>query len=124
MHRLRLAGGSAALDAFLTRASGLGDKLGPVLLQLPPSLALDPQRVRACFAALRRRFEGSVVCEPRHPDCFTSQADDLLTEFRISRVGAARLSWAQSPSRVDGTAFFEGRSYTNMGSFSFAIGAF
>jgi hypothetical protein len=118
MHRLRLAGGSAALDAFLTRASGLGDKLGPV------SLALDPQRVRAFFAALRRRFEGSVVCEPRHPDCFTSQADDLLTEFRISRVGAARLSWAQSPSRVDGTAFFEGRSYTNMGSFSFAIGAF
>src|SRR5262245_58239190 len=87
-HRLRLAGASAALDAFLTQATGLGDKLGPVLLQLPPSLAFDPQRVSSFFAALRARFDGSVVCEPRHPDWFTARADDLLTEFRISRVAA------------------------------------
>jgi uncharacterized protein YecE (DUF72 family) len=87
-HRLRLAGASAALDAFLTQATGLGDKLGPVLLQLPPSLAFDPRRVRSFFAALRRRFDGSVVCEPRHPDWFTSHANDLLMEFRISRIAA------------------------------------
>ena len=87
-HRLRLAGASAALDAFLTQATGLGDKLGPVLLQLPPSLAFDTQRVRSFFAALRRRFEGSVVCEPRHRDWYTSYADDLMMEFRISRVAA------------------------------------
>jgi uncharacterized protein YecE (DUF72 family) len=87
-HRLRLAGASAPLGAFLAQATGLGDKLGPVLLQLPPSLAFDPQRARSFFAALRVRFDGSVVCEPRHPDWFTAQADDLLMEFRISRVAA------------------------------------
>jgi len=87
-HRLRLAGASAALNAFLAQATGLGDKLGPVLLQLPPSLAFDPQKVYSFFAALRGRFDGSVVCEPRHPDWFTAHADDLLTEFRISRVAA------------------------------------
>src|SRR5205823_5062000 len=87
-HRLRLADASAALAAFLTQATGLGDKFGPMLLQLPPSLAFDPQGVRSFFAELRGRFDGTVVCEPRHPDWFTVHADDLLTEFRISRVAA------------------------------------
>jgi len=87
-HGLRLAGADAALDAFLAQAGGLGDKLGPLLFQLPPSLAFDPQTARVFFGALRTRFDGSVVCEPRHPDWFTARADDLLVEFRISRVAA------------------------------------
>ena len=32
------------------------------------------------------RFSGDVVWEPRHATWFTPPADDLLTEFRISRV--------------------------------------
>jgi uncharacterized protein YecE (DUF72 family) len=107
-HRLRLAGASAALDAFLTQATGLGDKLGPVLLQLPPSLAFDPERVRSFFAALRSCFEGSVVCEPRHPDWFTARADDLLTEFRISRVAAdpPRVGTVAEPGGWNGLRYF------------------
>ena len=53
MHALRLAGADAALDAFLEQVTGLGGKLGPLLFQLPPSLAFDPQPVGASFAALR-----------------------------------------------------------------------
>ena len=107
-HRLRLAGASAALDAFLTQATGLGDKLGPVLLQLPPSLAFDPERVRSFFAALRRRFEGSVVCEPRNPEWFTAHADDLLTEFQISRVAAdpPRVGTVVQPGGWNGLRYF------------------
>jgi uncharacterized protein YecE (DUF72 family) len=85
-HELRLVGASGALETFLEEASGLGDKLGPLLFQLPPSLACDSQRARSFFRFLRTCFDGSVVCEPRHPDWFTKSADDLLSEFRISRA--------------------------------------
>lgn len=87
-HRLRLASADAALDTFLAEVTGLGDKLGPLLFQLPPSLAFDCQAAASFFAALRTRFDGNAVCEPRHPDWFTARADDLLTKFRISRAAA------------------------------------
>ena len=85
-HRRRLVGASEPLDAFLGQVTGLGDKLGPLLFQLPPRLAFDPQAAGAFFAVLRLRFDGSVVLEPRHPDWFTVHADEMLKEFRISRV--------------------------------------
>ncbi len=87
-HALRLAGADAAVNAFLAQASGLGDKLGPLLFQLPPSLAFDPTTARSFFGALRARCDGIVVCEPRHPTWFAAGANDLLTEFCISRVAA------------------------------------
>jgi uncharacterized protein YecE (DUF72 family) len=87
-HRFRLASADAALDAFLEQVAGLGDKLGPLLFQLPPSLHFDKERVGAFFAALRQRFAGSVVCEPRHPDWFTADIEALMAEFRIGRVAA------------------------------------
>jgi uncharacterized protein YecE (DUF72 family) len=87
-HGLRLAQTGAVLDVFLAEATGLGKKLGPVLFQLPPRLTFEPRLARRFFADLRARFEGSVVCEPRHADWFTAPADDLLKEFRVGRVAA------------------------------------
>lgn len=87
-HGLRLADAAAALEAFLAQATGLGDRLGPLLFQLPPSLAFDPSTAGAFFGGLRMRFEGSVVCEPRHPEWFAAAVNGILTEFRISRVAA------------------------------------
>ena len=87
-HQLRLAGAEAELDEFLAQARGLGQKLGPVLVQLPPKLGFDADAARAFFAALRARHDGDVVCEPRHPDWFAPPADDVLAQFRIARVAA------------------------------------
>jgi uncharacterized protein YecE (DUF72 family) len=87
-HRRRLGLADERLEAFLEQVAGLGDKLGPLLFQLPPSLRFERERVGAFFAALRRRFAGSVVCEPRHPDWFTADVEALLAEFRIGRVAA------------------------------------
>ncbi len=87
-HTLRLAGTETILDTFLEQAGGLGEKLGPLLFQLPPSMAFDLGTARAFFGTLRMRFEGRVVCEPRHPQWFAAAADELLTEFRICRVAA------------------------------------
>jgi uncharacterized protein YecE (DUF72 family) len=107
-HTLRLAGTEAALNAFLEQVTGLGGKLGPLLFQLPPSLGFDPQQCRAFFAALRARFEGSAVLEPRHPDWFTAHAEDMMIEFRIARVAAdpPPLNAAAAPGGWDGLAYF------------------
>ena len=77
-----------ALKQFLADISGLGRKLGPVLVQLPPGLAYDPRTVESFFAALRARHRGPVVCEPRHPTWFTGAADRRLEAHGVGRVAA------------------------------------
>lgn len=44
-------------------AGALGEKLGPVLVQLPPSLAFKAD-LAGFFYNLRVRFEGHIGCEP------------------------------------------------------------
>lgn len=87
-HRRRLANVDAEFHAFLEPLRGLGAKLGPLLIQLPPSLAFDQQTASAFFTAVRAHFDGNVVCEPRHPDWFIARAERLLADFRICRVAA------------------------------------
>jgi uncharacterized protein YecE (DUF72 family) len=79
---------AAALAAFLDQVGGLGDRLGPLLVQLPPSLAFDGELAAAFFERLRARFDGAVVCEPRHRSWFEPAADDALVRARVSRVAA------------------------------------
>jgi uncharacterized protein YecE (DUF72 family) len=87
-HRRRLVEMAPDLDAFLNQTAGLGEKIGPLLIQLPPSLGFEPDVVRAFFVALRTRFAGGIVCEPRHPNWFTEEADELLRSFQVGRVAA------------------------------------
>ena len=85
-HQARLVGAEALLDAFLDEISGLGGKLGPLLVQLPPSLRFDAVITRDFMAAVRERHAGPIACEPRHPSWFDADADDLLAAFRVARV--------------------------------------
>ncbi len=107
-HELRLLRTDAALDAFLAQASGLGRKLGPLLVQLPPSLRFEPRTAGAFFAVLRARFAGSAVCEPRHPSWFAAEPDQLLRDFRIARVAAdpSVTVVAMEPGGWDGLVYF------------------
>lgn len=107
-HSLRLERAGAALDAFLAQVAGLKEKLGPLLLQLPPSLAFTAHLARSFFAELRSRFDGSVVCEPRHPDWFSASADDLISEFHVSRaaVDPPITASAASPGGWKALAYF------------------
>jgi uncharacterized protein YecE (DUF72 family) len=76
------------LERFLTEVSGLGEKCGPLLVQLPPSLPFDRRVAARFFNLLRARHAGDVACEPRHPTWFTPPADALLVAHRIARVAA------------------------------------
>jgi len=87
-HERRLVGVEAALDDFLGWTSGLGAKRDVLLVQLPPSLALDVEPAERFFRALRERYDGNVACEPRHRSWFDDTADALLCRHRVARVAA------------------------------------
>jgi uncharacterized protein YecE (DUF72 family) len=76
------------LAQFIHEIGGLGKKLGCVLVQLPPGLAYDPRTVETFFGALRARYRGPLVCEPRHPTWFTGAGDRRLEAHGVGRVGA------------------------------------
>ena len=69
--------------AFLQQTRFLGEKLGAVLIQLPPSLEFEPARARAFLSLLRDQYKGDVAWEPRHRSWFTKMADGLLREFSL-----------------------------------------
>lgn len=51
-HVKRLKDAADPLERFLSRARRLGDKLGPILWQLPPKWPVDPARLEAFVALL------------------------------------------------------------------------
>lgn len=57
-------------------------------MQLTPSLHFDESVVSGFFESVRYRFDGDVVCEPRHATWLTDDVDALLARFRIARVAA------------------------------------
>lgn len=56
-HEARLARCDALLDRFVAEATGLGDKLGVLLVQLPPSFRFDRQVADRFFRSLRTRID-------------------------------------------------------------------
>ncbi|MDQ3069479.1 MAG: DUF72 domain-containing protein [Acidobacteriota bacterium] len=107
-HDARLRRSRAPLARFLGESAGLGDRRGPLLVQLPPSFAFD-RRVAARFLdLLRAHHTGPVVWEPRHPTWFTPAADALLSSYEAGRVGAdpARVPEAAVPGGWPGIIYY------------------
>lgn len=98
----------SALGYFLADIAPLGDRQGPLLMQLPPSLAFDAERVRSFLLALRFRWRGLVACEPRHPTWFSGDADALLAEYQVARVAAhpAPAPAAETPGGWGGLVYY------------------
>lgn len=98
-HFKRLAGGEAPLAKFW--GSGvfeLGDRLGPVLWQLPANLPFEEERLRDFFRLLPRTVQGSErrvrhVLEPRHPSYGSPAAADLLREHDVGLVVSDSPTW-------------------------------
>jgi uncharacterized protein YecE (DUF72 family) len=75
-HIRRLRDPAEPVARMLDHALGLGSKLGPVLVQLPPNLAADPARLKETLARFPRSVR--VAFEPRHSSWFTDEIYDLL----------------------------------------------
>jgi len=106
-HSSRLADLSS-LAYFLDDIGPLGDRQGPLLMQLPPGFAFDPERVRSFLLALRFRWRGAVACEPRHTSWFGGEADALLAEYQVARVAAhpGPVPAAETPGGWPGLVYY------------------
>ncbi len=87
-HIAKLVKTGGALLEFFDAVRGLGNKLGPVLVQLPPKLSFDEGVAHEFFTTLRELHSGAVVLEPRHPSWFSAAVDQLLRSFEVARVAA------------------------------------
>lgn len=107
-HDQQLVAADVLLDVFLAAASGLGHRLGVLLVQLPPSLALQIDHAENFLGTLRERFRGHVACEPQHLGWFEADANVLLQRHRVARVGAdlARVPPAAIPGGLIGLLYY------------------
>lgn len=94
-HVRRLADAQAAIATFLSTMAPLGPKLGPILLQLPPSLEADMARLDE---ALRAFPPGQrVACEFRHPSWFEPAVYRVLERHDAALCLADRDGEAVTP---------------------------
>jgi uncharacterized protein YecE (DUF72 family) len=90
-HIKRLRDPAEPVARFLERAGALGGRLGPVLVQLPPTLRADPDLLAAVLALFPAGVR--VAVEPRHASWWTPPVRAVL-----SAAGAA-LCWADRRGR-------------------------
>jgi uncharacterized protein YecE (DUF72 family) len=107
-HERRLNDAQDLTDRFLSETDGLGPKRGPLLVQLPPSLAFQASVATGFLRGLRERTDGGIVCEPRHASWFVPEVDGLLDELRIARVAAdpAPMLAADRPGGWKGLSYY------------------
>lgn len=96
------------LDRFIAEASGLDDKLGALLVQLPATSDCDQETAGHFFRDLQSRVGCPIVLEPRHASWFTADIDQWLADLRVSRAAAdsAPVTGADTPGGWDGFAYF------------------
>nr|WP_203433022.1 DUF72 domain-containing protein [Jiangella asiatica] len=90
-HIKRLRDAEEPVRRLLDAAAGLGDRLGPVLIQLPPNLRAEPDRLSECLDQFPRAVR--VAVEPRHESWWSDEVRAVLTGH-----GAA-LCWADRGGR-------------------------
>ena len=107
-HELKLRRARLPLERFLEESAGLGQKRGPLLVQLPPSLDYDPRVAGRFFDLVRSQYDGALVLEPRHPTWFSPAVDALLGCHRIARVAAdpPPAGGAEQPAGWNGVVYY------------------
>jgi uncharacterized protein YecE (DUF72 family) len=116
-HVRRLRDPAEPVTRMLSAATALGARLGPVLLQLPPTMRADPPLLAACLDQIAA-FRGGgaaggaeaaggagngqggpvrVAVEPRHESWWTDQARAVLAERNAALCWADRLGEPVTP---------------------------
>lgn len=96
-HMKKLKDPERGLSNFLSRVEILGNKLGPILFQLPPGWGLDLERLKAFLGALPRGRRYGF--ELRHPGWHVPAVYDLLGEYNAAFC-AYELAGFRSPIQV------------------------
>jgi uncharacterized protein YecE (DUF72 family) len=101
-HVRRLRDPAEPVGRLLRAAAGLGDRLGPVLLQLPPDFRVDPGALDRCLDEFSRAAAtvGSrvrVAVELRHESWWTEDVRELLARHDAALCWADRLGRPLAP---------------------------
>jgi uncharacterized protein YecE (DUF72 family) len=91
-HMKRLKDPVEPVHRLMDRVAGLGDKLGAVLVQLPPDLKAEPGRLDETLEHFPRGTR--VAVEPRHESWWSLDVEAVL------RDRGAALVWADRSSRT------------------------
>ncbi len=79
-HIKRLKGAGEAVETFMSRAKILGEKLGPLLYQLPPNMHRDDERLESFLSILPRGLKHAV--EFRHQSWLDERVFEILRKYR------------------------------------------
>jgi uncharacterized protein YecE (DUF72 family) len=105
-HVRKLRDPAEPVARLLAAASGLGPKLGPILVQLPPTFQADPPLLDACLKEFRGawpavRGDGPevlrIVVEPRHETWWTDEVRQVLADNDAALCWADRLDRPVTP---------------------------
>jgi len=94
-HVRRLRDASDPVAHFLEAARGLRGRLGPVLMQLPPTMRVDLDCLVAALRCFPRRQR--IAVELRHPSWFTDPVKQALGDVGAALVLSDRLGKFQQP---------------------------
>ncbi len=97
-HQQKLADVESDVQHFFDVASALGDKLGPVLFQLPPFLKKDLGVLRAFLPLVPSGRRAAL--EFRHPSWFSEDVYAALAEKNVALVGGDLEEFEKSPPLV------------------------
>ena len=101
-HERNLVGSEAEAESFVRTMAELGDRLGPLLLQLPPTFEVEGMGVLEDF--LKRLPEGfRYAVEVRHRSWFDSDLPALLREHGAA---LALIDYPRMPRMQEATADF------------------
>jgi uncharacterized protein YecE (DUF72 family) len=78
-HVLRLTKPTEPVHRLLDHSSGLGRKMGPILLQLPANFRADPARLASTLEAFPPKVR--VAFEPRHESWYTEEVAAILRQY-------------------------------------------
>jgi len=88
-HIKRLDNLERSVSTFTRRIGPLGEKLGPLLWQLPPSFKPDLLRLESFLKRLPKAFSHAI--EFRHPEWFSEETFSLLKKFKVAPVSVSSL---------------------------------
>jgi uncharacterized protein YecE (DUF72 family) len=83
-HNGRLKDEDGSLEYFLPAVNPLGERLGPTLFQLPPTLKKDAGRLQGFLSRLPQRWAAAM--EFRHQSWFDDEVYQLLRERDVALV--------------------------------------
>lgn len=94
-HLKRLLDPEEPAELFMSRAKLLGDKLGPLLVQLPPRMRADPERLNRALAAFPSGVR--IAVEFRDRSWFVDEVKAVLSSRNAALCLADRRDEPQSP---------------------------